>query len=110
MAPEFFQGNGYNGELTDVFALGVVLFGMLLGRPPFRRADVSDPYYRFLCSNQLEEFWVPWDSFAKKYQFEISLEFKRLFASMVSFYPTMRLSLNEVISSAWVNEDVPSPD
>jgi len=45
MAPEFFLGKGYNGELTDVFALGVVLFGMLIGRPPFRCADLSDPYY-----------------------------------------------------------------
>jgi len=31
MAPEIFQGKGYNGELTDVFALGVVLFGMIFG-------------------------------------------------------------------------------
>ena len=45
MAPEIFQGKGYHGELTDVFALGVVLFGMVFGRPPFRLADLKDPYY-----------------------------------------------------------------
>jgi serine/threonine protein kinase len=31
MAPEIFQGKGYHGELTDIFALGVVLFGMIFG-------------------------------------------------------------------------------
>lgn len=64
MAPEIFNGKGYNGELTDVFALAVVLFGMLFGRPPFRCADLKDPYYRLICSNQLEEFWAPWDELA----------------------------------------------
>lgn len=44
MAPEILNLNiceqkGYNGEQTDVFALGVILFSMLMGRPPFREAD-----------------------------------------------------------------------
>ena len=51
MAPEIFTGKGYSGEAVDVFALGVVLFAMLMGRPPFRTAELSDPYYRLICSN-----------------------------------------------------------
>ncbi len=41
MAPEIFQAAedssaGYEGEAVDIFALGVVLFSMLMGRPPFQ--------------------------------------------------------------------------
>ena len=45
MAPEIFMGTGYSGEQADLFACGVVLFCMLLGRPPFKMAQSSDPYY-----------------------------------------------------------------
>ena len=40
MAPELFTSKGYNGELADVFALGVVLFALVMGRPPFRIANL----------------------------------------------------------------------
>lgn len=44
MAPEILnvkdcETKGYNGEQTDLFAMGVILFSMLMGRPPFREAN-----------------------------------------------------------------------
>lgn len=53
MAPEILNCEndkiGYNGEQTDVFALGVILFSMLLGRPPFREANPNkDRYYKLI--------------------------------------------------------------
>lgn len=38
MAPEILNitSKGYNPEQTDVFSLGVILFSMYLGKPPFR--------------------------------------------------------------------------
>lgn len=53
MAPEILNCEndkiGYNGEQTDVFALGVILFSMLLGRPPFREANSNkDRYYKLI--------------------------------------------------------------
>ncbi len=51
MAPELFTSKGYSGELADVFALGVVLFALLLGRPPFRVANLQDELYRRIASN-----------------------------------------------------------
>ena len=107
MAPELFTNKGYRGEAADIFALGVVLFAMMMGRPPFRMADLNDPYYRLICSSQFEEFWEPWDLFANRYGFAIPNDFKNLFISMVSYYPAMRLSISEVAMSPWVQGQTP---
>ena len=55
MAPEVLDQNicrkrGYNPEETDLFSLGVILFSMYMGKPPFRQADDrKDDLYRMLC-------------------------------------------------------------
>lgn len=38
MAPEIHQGAPYDGVKGDIFALAVILFQMVLGRPPFEEA------------------------------------------------------------------------
>ena len=50
MAPE--QVNGRHalvGPLTDVYALGAVLYAMLVGQPPFQSESVSETLYK-ICS------------------------------------------------------------
>ena len=96
---KLFNSNGYSGVQTDVFALGVILFSLLMGRPPFRIADINDPFYRLIFTQQNDDFWKPWDQFASQNNFTISSEFKDLFISLVSYNPLMRLSINEILNS-----------
>jgi len=52
MSPEMLDpaANGYNPEQTDVFSLGVILFSMYLGKPPFRQACAAkDELFKMLC-------------------------------------------------------------
>jgi MAP/microtubule affinity-regulating kinase len=44
MAPELIMGKEYSGFSTDMWALGVVLFGMLVGRLPFEGQTESQLY------------------------------------------------------------------
>jgi serine/threonine protein kinase len=104
----FSTGVGYNGVQTDTFALGIILFALLMGRPPFQIADINDPFYRLIFTEQLDEFWAPWDQFARQNDHEISDDFKQLFISLVSFSPLMRLSINEVLSSSWMQLHTPT--
>jgi len=48
MAPEILEGKEFNGSKADVFALGVVLFGITSGYLPFNKANYSDLFYRGL--------------------------------------------------------------
>ena len=76
---KLFCSNGYRGEQTDVFALGVILFALYMGRPPFKIADIDDLFYRLIFTHQMDEFWAPWDQFASQSGFKISDDFKNLF-------------------------------
>ncbi len=67
MAPEildeaFCKMAGYNPELSDVFSLGVILFSMLMGKPPFRQANpIKDELYSFLHAQNYDQFWHLWE-------------------------------------------------
>lgn len=104
---KLFSSNGYHGAQSDVFALGVILFSLLMGRPPFKIADINDPLYRLIFTHQIKEFWAPWDQFAAQSNFEIPQDFKDLFIAMVTFNPVMRLSVNEILSSKWMQRQIP---
>ena len=65
MAPEIIDQNskGYNPENTDMFSLGVILFSMFLGKPPFRQANPKqDDLYKLLAEYKYAQFWELWES------------------------------------------------
>lgn len=53
MAPEILRGHEYDGRQADVFNLGVILFSMLIGNPPFERASRSDIRYAMIADARL---------------------------------------------------------
>ena len=51
--------NDYRGDQVDLFALGVILFEMAVGYPPFVIADAQkDPYYKLIQMNLPNVFWM----------------------------------------------------
>jgi len=60
MAPEFFNERKYVANKIDIFALGVCLFSMLVGYPPFAKATKSDRHYFsffFQSVQGIKKFW-----------------------------------------------------
>ncbi len=49
-APEVESGETYDPIVSDIFALGIILFTMVAGHLPFARADPSDRLYRIFSS------------------------------------------------------------
>ena len=81
-----------------------------MGRPPFKIADINDPFYRLILSHQIGEFWEPWDQFAAQNSFEIPEDFKNLFIGCVTFSPLLRVSINEILSNSWMQRDMPTQE
>lgn len=57
MAPEIISGNPYQGHVVDLFALGIILFILYSGHPPFGVPDDQDQYYKLLDSPRTDLFW-----------------------------------------------------
>ena len=48
MAPEILSHQPYQGQMVDLFALGVILFILYSGHPPFSMANDDDKYFKLL--------------------------------------------------------------
>jgi serine/threonine protein kinase len=57
MAPEIIERKDYSGEAVDLFALGIICFILVTGKPPFTRADTSRPHYEMIARQQWDRFW-----------------------------------------------------
>ena len=41
----------------DIFAMGVVLFILMTGYPPFKSADSKDKWYQYIIKGDYQNFW-----------------------------------------------------
>lgn len=57
MAPEIHRKQPYQGHVVDLFALGIILFILYAGHPPFSVAMPQDPHYKLLATNRADLFW-----------------------------------------------------
>jgi len=98
MAPEINAKIAYCGVKADIFALGVLLFTMVAGHKPFRKASIQDKWYRMLCLDN-EKFWITAEN--KKPAEIFSKEFKDLINKLLAYKPEMRPSIKEIRTHPW---------
>lgn len=94
MAPEIHacredSSQDYDGKAADVFALGVVLFALVLGRLPFEFGMKTDRLYGMLAEGKTKEFWAAHAAAVNKLANEdgLSEEFQSLFENLVNISP-----------------------
>ncbi|KAI8337721.1 kinase-like domain-containing protein [Chlamydoabsidia padenii] len=93
VAPEIVQGIGYDGRLTDTWALGVILFAMLVGYLPFSARDgvtLSQLFYQIM---QASIRW-PKDQV-------ISDHAKQVVESLLQRQPEKRMPLIDIPAQPW---------
>lgn len=55
MAPEILEGKKYKGQVVDLFAIGIILFGMVVGKFPFSAcAESNDELYALIKDNKAD--------------------------------------------------------
>jgi serine/threonine protein kinase len=108
MAPEvyFSYKTPYKGKTADIFSLGILLFILMYGVPPFVRADDKDHFYRAFVKNFPKVFFKMHPKV--KDQFiagDMDMDLVQLFIGMFERDPEKRIqSVREIRGNKWVSD------
>lgn len=94
-APEILLRKKDYDKKVDVFAMGVVLFILLGGYPPFEHAKESDKWYQFIVNKKYKNFWKSHRNCGLRQQ-ETDL-----ITRMICFDPDKRISLEKIRKHSW---------
>uniref|UniRef100_H0VB17 SNF-related serine/threonine-protein kinase n=1 Tax=Cavia porcellus TaxID=10141 RepID=H0VB17_CAVPO len=95
-APEILLGDEYDAPAVDIWSLGVILFMLVCGQPPFQEANDSETLTMIMDC----KYTVPT---------HVSKECKDLITRMLQRDPKRRASLEEIENHAWLQGVDPSP-
>lgn len=91
LAPEILDGKSGHSYHVDVWALGVVMYAMLFGRPPFETTDVKTTYKKIKAN----EYVFP--------DVGVSEHAKDLIKNILVSEPDKRLSFEEILQHPFFN-------
>ena len=99
VAPEILaNATPFDGLVVDQWALGVLLFMLFTGRPPFIRATPGDQYFRAMQHHPLGEILASWGVAEKISPLATDL-LQRLLRGTD---PSQRMSCEEILSHPWM--------
>ena len=102
---------GYDGAKADSFQLGVLLYILLTGMPPFSEAKISDPWYKPAYVGKWDVFWSFKERALKTRKGgpkSFSTKFKELITSMLCLDSEIRPTLQEIRESSWFTSTAPA--
>jgi 5'-AMP-activated protein kinase, catalytic alpha subunit len=87
--PEMILGKRYNGILTDIWTLGIIIYAMTVGYLPFEDKDTNKLYKKILgCDYLIPGF--------------VSANAKDLMKKILQVTPEKRCSLDDIKRHMWV--------
>ena len=97
ISPEVINSNGHSYEV-DIWAVGVIIYTLLVGKPPFETRDVKTTYGKI----KRAEFSFPENC-------KISKEAKNLIRKILVLEPKKRPTLNEILFDDFFNQGIAIP-
>jgi len=98
VAPEVLQNKGYTGGAVDCWSVGVILYILLCGFPPFYEEELPALFEQILKARY--DFPSPWWD-------NISKDAKDLVQGLLTVDPKKRLTAKQVLDSKWVSGSAP---
>merc|ERR1712070_1060007 len=102
MAPEVLSKHRYLGEKTDSWSIGVVLFIMLSGNPPFQIANLQDWWFKQLATNRPERFWKAHLSYYR----DFPRTAMSILGKMFQPNPKYRQNVKQILKDPWMDKKV----
>lgn len=107
MAPEMNYEEEFRTMPLDIFALGVLLFIMIKGSPPFNHAKKDDQYYKLFINNPK----MFWKVHFKKYKNDPpTVELIDILTKMLNYDPEERITISEIKECDWFNGPLPTQE
>ena len=97
IAPEVINTNGHSYEV-DIWAIGIIIYTLLIGKPPFETRDVKTTYGKI----KKAEYTFPESC-------KISLVAKNLIKKILVVDPKKRPSLNDILFDDFFNQGIAIP-
>ncbi|XP_020488134.2 serine/threonine-protein kinase 33 [Labrus bergylta] len=95
MAPEIMSGRGYT-HWCDVWSIGVVMYMLLCGEPPFRSKTKTE-LYKEILNKEVEFTQTMWKT--------VSDAAKNLLTCLLKVDPAYRMSANQLLENPWITGD-----
>ena len=96
IAPEIVKNTGYDGQMADIWACGVILYFMMTGRRPFD----DDSVHKLLDKIIVGDFRFPSDD-----QKQLSEESKDLVKCILNPNPRKRYTIDMIKMHPWILHD-----
>lgn len=96
IAPEVLREDPYfHPMLTDIWAVGIILFMVLTGVPPVDMANENDDRYSLICDNGLQEMVSAWG-------YDINPLAVDLIQRILRPNPRERLTIERIMAHPWM--------
>ena len=103
LAPEMLDDTKekkYDGKKVDIYALGILLSGLVCGTYIFESAKITDKNYSLIYNKNYNDFISKFEKIFKDIKF--SKDFIDLFINMVKKDPNERFNYNQIKNHPWM--------
>ena len=94
IAPEILEGKSGHSYEVDVWSLGVLVFTLLVGKPPFETSDVKSTYRK-----------IRMNTYAFPEHVSVSDEAKNFVRGILVTEPSLRPGVDELLSHSFLNRN-----
>ena len=101
-SPQIVNNIPYNGFKNDIFSLGQALMTLVTGCTGYKDdAEDDNQLYKLIKYKKFDIYWAFLEKLGIK---NVSLEFKKLYFDMLSYFEIERPKIEKILSSAWMKE------